>query len=82
MRDILQDAIEAVRGWQGDPYYAWAWPHARGKVADALRAAAQPGKVLADPEALQALRALYGAALRAGIPIPHGVGELISRGRR
>lgn len=94
--EILQLAVDTVRGWGGseglrrppiqdwqrDPYYAWAWGHARGRVVEALQAAVDhPREVLNDPEALEAVKALYQAALKAGLPVPQGVQALIRRER-
>jgi len=93
--EILQDAVATVRGWggpeglrcppirdwQSDPYYAWAWGHARGRVVEALQAAVDHPKVVkGNPEALKAVEALYRVALEAGLPVPQGVQALV-RGR-
>lgn len=94
--ETLQEAMDTVRGWggpeglrwppirdwQGDPYYSWAWGHARGRVVEALQAAVDhPREVLNDPKAIEAVRALYRVALEAGIPVPQGVQALVKKGR-
>lgn len=93
--ETLQEAMDTVRGWGGseglrwppvrdwqrDPYYAWAWPHARGRVVEALQVAVNhPHEVFANPETLKAVKILYRMALEAGLPVPDGVRALI-RGR-
>ena len=90
--ETLREAMDTVRGWggpeglrkppvqnwQGDPYYSWAWGHARGRVVEALQAAVDHPKVVkGDPEALEAVKTLYRVALEAGLPVPQGVRALV-----